>query len=116
MAVSENVSDIVFLRKVIDGASENSYGIHVARLAGIPSQVIERAQQILEKIQIDTGDMGSTIETVKTEQKKPLTYSGGLFSEEEMVINEILSSDVDNMTPMAALQLLSRWKNSLSGN
>lgn len=116
MAVSENGSDIVFLRKVIEGASENSYGIHVARLAGIPEQVISRAQTILEQIQDAAGDNRSSIpETVKVEQKKQMTYSGGLFSEEEMVINEILSVDADNMTPMEALQTLSRWKKSLSG-
>lgn len=115
MAVSENGSEIVFLRKVIEGASANSYGIHVARLAGIPDSVIDRAQAILEKIQRDAGDESIVPETVRTEQKKPLTYAGGLFSEEEMVINEILSSDADNMTPMAALQAVARWKNSLSG-
>ncbi|MBQ0039598.1 MAG: DNA mismatch repair protein MutS [Treponema sp.] len=118
MAVSENGSDIVFLRKVIQGASENSYGIHVARLAGIPDQVISRAQDILEKIQSDAGDVAAVVETATTaapEPKKGLTYAGGLFSEEEMVINEILSTDVDNMTPMSALQALSRWKKSLSG-
>ena len=117
MDVSENGKDIVFLRKVIQGASENSYGIHVARLAGIPEQVIERAQEILEKIQLDAGDDANVIETVKTAaaEKKVLTYAGGLFSEEEMVINEILSSDLDNMTPMAALQAISRWKKSLDG-
>lgn len=49
MAVAENGSDIVFLRKVVEGSSENSYGIHVARLAGIPESVIERAGKILEK-------------------------------------------------------------------
>lgn len=117
MDVSENGKDIVFLRKVIQGASENSYGIHVARLAGIPEQVIERAQEILEKIQLDAGDDANVIETVKTAaaEKKGLTYAGGLFSEEEMVINEILSTDLDNMTPMAALQAISRWKKSLDG-
>lgn len=115
MAVSENGSEIVFLRKVIEGASANSYGIHVARLAGIPDTVIDRAQDILEKIQKDAGDESVVPETVKTEQKKTMTYTGGLFSEEELVINEILSADADNMTPMEALQAIARWKSSLSG-
>ena len=115
MAVSENGSEIVFLRKVIEGASANSYGIHVARLAGIPDAVIDRAQEILEKIQKDAGDESFVPETLKTGQKKAMTYAGGLFSEEELVINEILSADADNMTPMAALQAIARWKTSLSG-
>lgn len=115
MAVSENGSEIVFLRKVIEGASANSYGIHVARLAGIPDAVIDRAQEILEKIQKDAVDESLVPETLKTGQKKAMTYAGGLFSEEELVINEILSADADNMTPMAALQAIARWKTSLSG-
>lgn len=115
MAVSENGSEIVFLRKVIEGASANSYGIHVARLAGIPDAVIDRAQEILEKIQKDAGDESLVPETLKNGQKKAMTYAGGLFSEEELVINEILSADADNMTPMAALQAIARWKTSLSG-
>ena len=76
MAVSENGSEIVFLRKVIEGASANSYGIHVARLAGIPDAVIDRAQEILEKIQKDAGDESLVPETLKTGQKKAMTYAG----------------------------------------
>ena len=50
------------------------------------------------------------------EKEKKAEYSTpGLFSDEEIIISEILSSDVDNMTPMAALQLISRWKKELSG-
>lgn len=117
MAVSQNGNDIVFLRKVIEGASQNSYGIHVARLAGIPAQVINRAQEILDKIQGEAGQTAAVIETKQNAapEKRPPTFAGGLFSEEEMVINEILSMDLDNMTPMAALQSISRWKNSLDG-
>ena len=48
MAVSENGKDVVFLRKVVPGSSENSYGLHVARLAGVPEEVVARAQQILD--------------------------------------------------------------------
>lgn len=117
MSVCQNGNDIVFLRKVIDGASENSFGIHVARLAGIPEQVLCRAQEILEKIQSDAGQIAAVIETVKTQvsEKTILPKAAGLFSEEDLVINEILSSDIDNMTPIAALQSIMRWKKSLDG-
>lgn len=51
MAVKENLNEILFLRKVIEGAADRSYGIHVARLAGIPAPVIERAEAVLSKLE-----------------------------------------------------------------
>ncbi len=114
MAVAENGSDIVFLRKVVEGSSENSYGIHVARLAGIPESVIERAGKILEKIQGDASVIIPETETEEISKPKVEIFSGSLFSEEELVLDEILSCDIDNMTPMAALQNILRWKKSLA--
>ena len=114
MVVAENGSDIVFLRKVVEGSSENSYGIHVARLAGIPESVIERAGKILEKIQGDASVIIPETETEEVSKNKVEIFSGSLFSEEELVLDEILSCDIDNMTPMVALQNILRWKKSLA--
>ena len=122
MSVSENGNDIVFLRKVADGSSENSYGIHVAKLAGLPETVIKRAEVILNKIQSDAdgkpvlpqiSGSGNEVESECCRSSEAATLS--LFSDEEMVLDEILSADVDNMTPLAALSAVSRWKKSLSG-
>lgn len=110
MAVNENGEDIVFLRKVISGSSENSYGIHVARLAGVPDSVIKRAGDILSSIQ-DGAE--KTLIPAKKEQS---FSSGGLFSDEELILNEILSTDINNLTPINAFNLVSRWKNTLLGN
>lgn len=117
MAVSEESGKVVFLRKIREGASENSYGIHVARLAGIPDSVINRANSILSHLQKLAGDRPVLAENLPqqiVEQKAPPQVPG-LFSDEELILDEILSSDPENMTPMQALQLISRWKNSLSG-
>ena len=114
MAVAENGSDIVFLRKVVEGSSENSYGIHVARLAGIPESVIERAGKILEKIQGEASVIIPETETEEVSKNKVEIFSGSLFSEEELVLDEILSCDIDNMTPMVALQNILRWKKTLA--
>ena len=117
MAVSETQNNIVFLRKIKDGASENSYGLHVASLAGVPSQVIDRAKQILSKLQETAGETLSVkIETSLESQKKSVQpVVPGLFSDEELILDEILSCDVENITPIQALTLVSRWKKSLSG-
>lgn len=112
MAINESGSSVIFLRKVIPGSAENSYGIHVASMAGVPRPVIERAKDILEHIQTEAGDHPVIPET-QTKSQPSLT--GALFSEEELVLDEILSSDTDNMTPLSALEALTRWKKRLSG-
>ncbi|MBP5401529.1 MAG: DNA mismatch repair protein MutS [Treponema sp.] len=132
MQVKETSGTVIFLRKIMEGAAENSYGIHVAGLAGIPSSVIERAKEILSQIQdkaeehpilIDSTscDRESVTEENIISQNKnvPLTQtefkSPGLFSDEEIILDEILSCDTDNITPVNALTLIARWKKSLSG-
>ena len=123
MDVRETEGNVVFLRKIKDGASENSYGIHVARLAGIPQSVIDRANEILRRLQTLASEKPLLAESVpapqplETPAQSPAAAptAPGLFSDEEIVLDEILSADIDNLTPMAALQLISRWKKSLSG-
>lgn len=117
MDVLEKDGSVVFLRKVKQGVTENSYGIHVAKLAGIPETVIERAKVILSHIQSMANDNPVVFENIpepkKQESLPPVTP--GLFSDEEIIISEILSTDLDNITPMNALQTISRWKKALSG-
>lgn len=120
MDVKETGGDIIFLRKIKEGAAENSYGIHVAQLAGIPESVIDRANVILEQIQNKAKYNPIVIESKKTEkiikvEEAPKFTAPGLFSDEEIILDEILSCDVDNITPMNAMNLISRWKKALSG-
>ena len=120
MDVKETGGDIIFLRKIKEGAAENSYGIHVAQLAGIPESVIDRANVILEQIQNKAKDNPIVIESKKTEkiikvEEAPKFTAPGLFSDEEIILDEILSCDVDNITPMNAMNLISRWKKAISG-
>ena len=121
MDVSEKNGSVVFLRKVKEGASENSYGIHVASLAGIPQIVIDRANVILNHIQQMANDNPLILDEneLKVSKSKtsslPVSNTPGLFSDEEIIISEILSVDTDNITPINALQTITRWKKSLSG-
>lgn len=124
MEVSEENDKVTFLRKIKEGASENSYGIHVASLAGLPAGVIRRANEILEGLHSSEGSLYSgtinaeNIHTSQSSEEKVLERSlsmPGLFSDEELVLDEILSSDPDDMTPRQALDLLARWKKQLSG-
>ncbi len=117
MDVLEQNGSVVFLRKVKEGVTENSYGIHVAKLAGIPQNVIDRANVILAHIQALAADNPIILENLpeKTAQTAPAPVNPGLFSDEEIIISEILSTDTDNLTPLSALQTIARWKKALSG-
>ena len=121
MDVLEQNGSVVFLRKVKEGVTGNSYGIHVAKLAGIPQAVIDRANVILSHIQALANDNPVILDDVpakSTESEKTLAaapVNPGLFSDEEIIISEILSVDTDNLTPLNALQVIARWKKTLSG-
>ena len=121
MDVLEQNGSVVFLRKVKEGVTGNSYGIHVAKLAGIPQAVIDRANVILSHIQALANDNPVILDDVpakSSESEKTLAaapVNPGLFSDEEIIISEILSVDTDNLTPLNALQIIARWKKALSG-
>lgn len=121
MDVLEKNGSVVFLRKVKEGVTGNSYGIHVAKLAGIPQAVIDRANVILSHIQALANDNPVILDDVpakSSESEKTLAaapVNPGLFSDEEIIISEILSVDTDNLTPLNALQIIARWKKALSG-
>lgn len=149
MDMREEGGTIIFLRKVSEGAAGNSYGIHVAQLAGVPQSVILRASEILSWIQAqgfgnalssddaishnganswesDFSGEPKFQDGISADKRNPpqgrKTVSAippatkGLFSDEEIILGEILSADTDNMTPISALQLIERWKKTLSKN
>ena len=118
MAVAEEDGKVVFLRKIKEGASKNSYGIHVARLAGIPETVINRATEILENLQkklitITDSDFADKKIEPASEKNKDFA-SPGLFSNEELVLEEIMSAETKKLTQTQALKLIRRWKKALS--
>ena len=124
MDVLESDGKIIFLRKVIQGSAQNSYGLHVAQLAGIPLSVVDRAQAILETIVKNSNiytdsnsDLGIYTQKEKSNTTKQLSVSTnlpGLFSDEEMIIDSILSTDVNSITPIEALSKIAEWKKLLS--
>ena len=111
--VLETEGKIVFLKKVIEGIAAHSYGVHVAELAGLPDTVIRRATELLS-VQV-SGTAVPADFTVP--EKKTAAPEKNLFSDEELIINEILSTNTDETTPIQALQMINRWKRTLfAGN
>jgi len=116
IAVKEWGSQIIFLRKIVAGGSNRSYGIHVARIAGIPNEVILRAQEILinmEKGEFDEAGMPKIARSKKgtVRNKKQLSL---FMDDEDIVLQELRDIDILNLTPIDALNRIGHWKNKLN--
>ncbi len=105
VAVQERGDDIVWTHRVLPGATDRSYGIHVARMAGVPRDVLGRAEEILRQFE---GEEPTPTPTSKpTVRKMQLT----LFeTEEPKIVQELRDLNIEEMTPIQALALLDRWK------
>ena len=115
VSVQEWEDQVVFLHKIVPGAADKSYGIHVARLAGVPRSVNERAKQILAQLEAEhVDDQGRPrIGAGRTRRHRgdiQLTLFAPL---EHPLLETIRETDVDHLTPFDALQLLHRWRNEL---
>ena len=124
IAVKEKGDDIVFLRKIVKGGADKSYGIQVAKLAGVPDPVINRAKEIVEELV--TADITGKVkdiavqgsETKKKPQKKLDEVDLTQFSlfdtvKDEDVLNELKELDISHMTPMDAMNKLYQLQNKL---
>jgi len=109
LEVRERDNDIVFLKRVRPGKADHSYGVHVARLAGIPKSVVDRAREILyDLLHSDTSR--------DRERPMPPPTESGLFEERELIESEIQSVDITQTTPLDALLLIKHWQDRLAGN
>ena len=124
IAVKEKGDDIVFLRKIVKGGADKSYGIQVAKLAGVPDPVINRAKEIVEELV--TADITGKVkdiavqgsETKKKMQKKLDEVDLTQFSlfdtvKDDDVLNELKELDISHMTPMDAMNKLYQLQNKL---
>jgi DNA mismatch repair protein MutS len=117
VAVREWQDEVVFLHKIIEGAADKSYGIHVARLAGVPREVIERSKEILEQLEdehLDAEGRAKIARPLKAPAKKAhfqLTLFG---ASDHPLLDEVRGIDLDATTPLAALQLLQKWQEKLA--
>ena len=124
IAVKERGDDIVFLRKIVKGGADKSYGIQVAKLAGVPDSVINRAKELVEELV--SADITSTVKDIasegkKTKPKPPVHYDEvdmeqiSLFDtvKDDDVLEELKSIKIDELRPVDALNVLYRLQNKL---
>ncbi len=123
VSVKESGNKIIFLRKLAEGGSEHSFGIHVARMAGMPAYVIERANVILKKLEreheFEFEETGSLVvngsEKVKAKSKSDMQLSFFQLNDPllQHIKEDILKTDINTLTPVEALLKLSEIKRAL---
>ncbi|MGV8880160.1 MAG: DNA mismatch repair protein MutS [Sphingobacteriaceae bacterium] len=117
VSVKEVGQQIIFLRKLVPGGSEHSFGIHVAKLAGMPPKILARANEILRKLEAERGGGESIKESIKKVQKQAVQLQ--MFSIDDPVLIKIRDTlnnfDVNTLTPVEALMKLDEIQRLIKG-
>jgi DNA mismatch repair protein MutS len=123
VSVKESENKIIFLRKLAEGGSEHSFGIHVARMAGMPKFVVERANDILKKLEKNHEfEFTDSSELIINKDSKPSKKKSGdmqlsFFQLNDPVLQkikeDILNTDINTLTPVEALLKLNEIKHTL---
>lgn len=123
IAVKEKGDDIVFLRKIVSGGADRSYGIQVAKLAGVPDPVIERAKVICEELErANMSNLAANLPEIPTQHKAKQKHPDdvdlaqmSLFDtvKDDDIIDEIRAIDLTNMTPFEAMNKLYEIQNKI---
>ena len=103
VAVKEERGEVIFLRKIIPGGVDRSYGIHVAKLAGLPRSVVHRAQEVLDELETESGKQA---QAGSKRIKKEAVQQMQLFVEKSPVLEELSKLEIDSLTPLEALTKL----------
>jgi len=116
VSVREIDGKVIFLRKLERGGSEHSFGIHVAKLAGMPSSIVKRADQVLKQLEATkNSEVGGSIQLTKKEDNVQLSF----FQLDDPVLaqvrDEILGLDINSLTPLEALNKLNDIKRIVKG-
>lgn len=123
VSVKEIENKVIFLRKLVPGGSEHSFGIHVAKMAGMPPSIVSRANEILGLLEKVNRSQGPSKGEIKAPKRTESTTSDGMqlsfFQLDDPVLSqvrdEILNLDVNNLTPIEALNKLNEIKRIIKG-
>ena len=116
IAVREWADEIVFLHKIVEGPADKSYGIQVARLAGVPKEVVERSKTILRNLEAQALDSGNRPSFAPSKSKEPVpgVRQFELFAAApHPVVDQIRKCNLDTLAPLEALLKLKQWKDEI---
>ena len=118
VSVKEVDKKVIFLRKLVPGGSEHSFGIHVAKMAGMPQSIIKRSEQILKQLEADNRQTGVAKPVAALAQGRE-GYQLSIFQLDDPVLaqvrDEIMKADIDHLTPVEALNKLNEIKKIITG-
>jgi len=112
VAVREWADEVIFLHKIVAGGADQSYGIHVARLAGVPKGVIDRARTIMPQIQAQLAD-GLDMPELANRARQAAAQMSLFADPATRIARDLKAADLDNMTPIQALDLLRKLRGEL---
>jgi DNA mismatch repair protein MutS len=103
VAVVEERGEVVFLYKIVPGGVDKSYGVHVAKLAGLPKSVVHRAQEVLLELEGDSSRMRAMAKGLRRKKEAPQLP---LFAQKSPILEELEKLDINSLTPLEALTRL----------
>jgi DNA mismatch repair protein MutS len=112
--VKEWNGEIIFLRKIVEGSSDRSYGIYVGELAGLPREVIARSKEILNKLEKNEFTLQSLTTIAEKTKKTEIIHQPMLIFEDNPAVEKIKNLDINNITPIEALNTLNQLKKMVS--
>jgi len=113
VAVREWMDEVVFLHKILPGGTDKSYGLHVAKLAGVPKTILDRSKEILEELESTFQKEAAGEHLARRKTKEP--DKDTLFVQKHRsVLEKLASTDVNNLTPIEAMNLLNGIKNEMN--
>ena len=110
VAVKETGDKVLFLRKLVPGGSAHSFGIHVAQMAGIPTEVVARADEVLHHLEAEKTGQKFMARVKKVPKAFQLSLFGGENPEAELLYQALSDLDVNTLTPIQALMKIAEWK------
>ena len=118
IAVKEDGENIVFLRKIVKGGADRSYGIQVARLAGVPDEVLLRAREIADHMESQNNDTSISFEEISASKDSKEMTQLSIFdtmgsNKTDDILFELRDINLTNVTPIDAMNLVYKWQNQL---
>ena len=110
MAAKKRQDDVIFLRKLVSGGADQSYGIEVAQLAGVPAWIIRRGREILKEL--EAGERPAPVQSKEEESEEQMGFADLAG---QAVLEELRKVELNTLTPIEAMNLLYGWKAKLDG-